>query len=139
SNVSRLQMAAFLSRSVDGVLKRGSRRASLDQFWTSQNESVLGLTTIGLNPYHPKSDGVDVWVGNQLSGTVSRVRGSDGKLLETWTGAGSAFGVLVAMGRVFATSNFASPGNLYRIDPSQPAGAVTTVSSSLGNLPYGIA
>src|SRR6185295_8060599 len=31
--VSRLQMAAFLSRSVDGVLKRGSRRAALDQFW----------------------------------------------------------------------------------------------------------
>src|SRR5215471_13604816 len=28
-NVTRLQMAAFLSRSVDGVLKRGSRRAAL--------------------------------------------------------------------------------------------------------------
>jgi hypothetical protein len=27
SNVSRLQMAAFLSRSVDGLLKRGSSRA----------------------------------------------------------------------------------------------------------------
>src|SRR5262249_26820548 len=33
-NVTRLQMAAFLSRSVDGVLKRGSRRAALNQFWT---------------------------------------------------------------------------------------------------------
>src|SRR5580765_8224385 len=32
-NVSRLQMAAFLSRSVDGLLRRGSRRAALDQFW----------------------------------------------------------------------------------------------------------
>src|SRR5262249_52926167 len=30
SNVSRLQMAAFLSRTVDGVLKRGSRRAILN-------------------------------------------------------------------------------------------------------------
>src|SRR5262249_47637964 len=39
SNVSRLQMAAFLSRTVDGVLKRGSRRAILDQFWTTQNST----------------------------------------------------------------------------------------------------
>ena len=30
ANVNRLQMAAFLSRTVDGVLKRGSRRAALD-------------------------------------------------------------------------------------------------------------
>src|SRR5215470_10066742 len=32
-NVSRLQMAAFLSRSVDGALKRSSRRAALRQYW----------------------------------------------------------------------------------------------------------
>src|SRR6476661_6385234 len=32
--VSRLQMAAFLSRTVDGVLQRGSRRAALNRFWT---------------------------------------------------------------------------------------------------------
>src|SRR5215475_4281875 len=50
SNVSRLQMAAFLSRTVDGALKRGSRRAVLDQFWTPQTSSVLGLTTIGPQP-----------------------------------------------------------------------------------------
>src|SRR6185295_11467818 len=34
--VSRLQMAAFLSRSVDRLLSRGSRRAALEQFWTTQ-------------------------------------------------------------------------------------------------------
>jgi len=50
SNVSRLQMAAFLSRTVDGALKRGSRRAALDQFWTTQNSTVMGLTTVGLDP-----------------------------------------------------------------------------------------
>jgi hypothetical protein len=42
SNVSRLQMAAFLSRTVDGALRRGSRRAALDQFWTAKNANVLG-------------------------------------------------------------------------------------------------
>src|SRR6202048_1133756 len=41
SNVNRLQMAAFLSRSVDGVLKRGGRRAALGQFWTTQDSTVI--------------------------------------------------------------------------------------------------
>src|SRR6187397_457368 len=36
ANVSRLQMAAFLSRTVDRTLQRGSRRAALNQFWASR-------------------------------------------------------------------------------------------------------
>jgi hypothetical protein len=137
SNVSRLQMAAFLSRTVDGVLKRGSRRAALDQFWTSQNDTVLGLTTVGTGPQLLKSDGADVWVANFSSSSVSRVRASDEKVLETWTGATGATGVLVAMGRTLATG-FSSPGRLYQIDPGQAAGAVTTVASNLGSSPLGI-
>src|SRR6266540_5277425 len=62
ANVTRLQMAAFLSRTVDGVLRRGSRRAALDQNWTSQNATVLGLTTVGSNPQFLKSDGAAIWV-----------------------------------------------------------------------------
>jgi hypothetical protein len=115
-----------------------SRRAALDQFWTTQNDTVLGLTTVGGTPNLLKSDGADVWLAN-LNGTVLRVRASDGKLLETWTGATSnAAGVLVAMGRILVTGE-TSPGKLYMIDPSQAAGAVTTVASNLGINPYGIA
>jgi hypothetical protein len=69
---------------VDGVLKRGGRRASLDQFWTTQGAVNLGLTAVGSVPYLVKSDGADIRVANFAGGTVSRVRGSDGKLLETW-------------------------------------------------------
>jgi hypothetical protein len=138
SPVTRLQMAAFLSRTVDRVLLRGSRRAALDQFWTTQNDTVLGLTTVGSGPRFLKSDGADIWVANISGNSISRVRASDGKLLETWTGAGSALGVLMAMGRILVTGN-TSPGNLYMIDPSQAAGAVTTVASNLGNGPVGIA
>ena len=137
SNVNRLQMAAFLSRSVDGVLKRGSRRIALDQFWTPQNDTVLGLTTVGSNPTIPRSDGLDIWVPNFLGNTVSRVHGSDGQLLQTWTGATSAWAVLVAMGRVFVTAA-ATPGSLYRIDPGQPPGSVTTVATNVGSEPRGI-
>src|SRR5262249_12072804 len=126
SNVSRLQMAAFLSRTVDSALKRGSRRAALDQYWTPKNSDVLGITTVGTGPFLPASDGGDVWVATSTGNSVSRVRASDGKLLETWTGATSPSAVLVAMGRVIVTSG---SGNLYSIDPAQPAGAVTTVAS----------
>ncbi|HKF44351.1 MAG TPA: S-layer homology domain-containing protein [Thermoanaerobaculia bacterium] len=136
SNVTRLQMAAFLSRSVDVVLKRGSQRAAIGRFWSSKGPDVLGLTTVGGNPYLCACDGADVWVANHASGTVSRVRGSDGKLLETWTGAPGAWGVHVAMGRVFVTG--ADAARLYAIDPSQPAGAVTIVSTAIGSVPQGV-
>ena len=77
-------------------------------------------------------------MANLNGSSVSRVRGSDGKVLETWTGAGNAFGVLVAMGRIFVTG-FTNPGNLYRIDPVQNAGAVMTVASTLGSGSLGVA
>jgi hypothetical protein len=137
-NVTRLQMAAFLSRSVDGTLRRGSRRAALGRFWNLQTTTFFDVTTVGLVPEYPASDGSDVWVPSQSGGTVARVRASDGKLLETWTGAGSALVALSALGNIFVTSNVA-PGNLYRIDPKQAAGAVTTVASNVGNYPNQLA
>ncbi|HKF45424.1 MAG TPA: S-layer homology domain-containing protein [Thermoanaerobaculia bacterium] len=137
SNVSRLQMATFLSRTVDGVLKRGSRKAALNQYWATQNVTALGLTTAATTPRSVVSDGADLWVACQTSGTVARIRASDGRLLETWTGATSAYGVLSAMGRVVVVGN-TNPGRLYAIDPTLPAGAVTTVATNLGFPAIGI-
>ena len=138
SSVSRLQMAAFLSRSVDGVLKRGGRRAALDQFWTPQVALSLGTTTVGSAPLAVRSDGLDVWVANFGGSSITRVRGNDGRVLETWTGAAGAAGVAIAIGKVFVSGQ-SNPGQLYRIDPGQSAGAVTTVASNLGGSPQGIA
>jgi hypothetical protein len=135
-NVPRDQMAAFITRTQDSALRRGSRRAALNQ-WDQGVFSTGGSTTVGVTPLLVASDGEDLWVANQTSGTVSRVHGSDGRLLDSWTGATSATGVLVARGRVFVTGN-SSPGMLYRIDPGQAAGAVTVVSSNLGNFPRGV-
>lgn len=134
--VPREQMAAFVTRTLDQSLTRGSQRAALDQFWTTKTASNLALTTLGSNPTLAKSDGAALWVANGNS--VSRVRTSDGKLLETWTGAASAYGVLVAMGKVFITGS-TDPGSLYQIDPTQAPGAVTTLTSGLGSFPEGIA
>jgi DNA-binding beta-propeller fold protein YncE len=99
----------------------------------------MGLTTVGTNPQNVKSDGADIWVTNFTSGTVSRVRASDGKKLDDWTGATMAEGVLVAMGRVFITGETTPAGHLYMIDPTGAAGAVTTLASNLGDSPIGIA
>ena len=130
--VTRAQMAVFIAKSFDQALRRSSRRAALGQWWTPQNEQAMGLTSVGAGPQGVASDGTDNWVANQFpSHMVSRVRAGDGRVLETWTGATRATSLVVAMGRVAIVGD-TNPGNLYVIDPAQPAGAVTTAADSLG-------
>lgn len=138
ASVPREQMAAFVTRTLDQSVKRSGKRAALQQFWTIQGPNNLALTTVGSDPLGVQSDGADLWVANNGSETVSRVRGSDGKLLEVWTGATGAAFVLSAMGKVFVTGQ-TDPGKLFEIDPAQAPGAVITVTSALGSVPIGIA
>jgi hypothetical protein len=135
--VSRLQMAAFLARTVDRVLLRGSRRAALEQFWTPMATTSLRRTALGWSPRFVKSDGTDLWVADAADDRLPAC-GDRRPLVEVWTGAGNATGLLVAIGRVYAANNV-SPGNLYEIDPSQAAGAVTTISTGLGANPRSLA
>jgi hypothetical protein len=139
-NVTREQMAAFLGRTLDTGLQRGSQRAALDQFWTTtpHYDLDLGTTDLGGNPFLTRSDGFHVWVAD-ISGNVYRVRASDGTLVATYTGTTDAYGVLCAMGKVFVTADSSPTGSLYMIDPSAAAGAVTTVTSALGPLTTAIA
>jgi hypothetical protein len=136
--VTREQMAAFITRTMDQSLKRGSRRAVAKKWFTPQDANSLTLTTVGSTPLQVEFDGTDLWVANFISATVSRVRPSDGKLLDTWTGAIGTYALVAAMGRIFIIGQ-TNPGSLYMIDPTQPAGAVTTLTSSLGAFPIGIA
>jgi hypothetical protein len=137
--VTREQMAAFTTRTLDQSLKRGSQRAVAKKWWTP-DVSGLASITMGSNPTQVEFDGTDLWVANRGTTTVMRVRPSDGKILGTWTGATVPHAIVAAMGRIFVAAGPSStPGSLYMIDPSQPPGAVTTVTSSLGELPQGIA
>lgn len=136
TNVTRDQMAAFVTRTLDQSLKRGSRRAALNQNWTTQTSSNLGLTTVGSNPLRVQTDGTDLWVIN--SNTVSRVRASDGRLLETWSGANGSSAVLCAMGKVFLSVR-GNPGRLFQINPTQTASGVALSSALLGSDPIAIA
>lgn len=134
--VTREQMAAFVTRTQDSALRRGSRRAALNQ-WGTTHFSTDATTTVGVSPKFVQSDGVDIWVANNGFGTVSRVRASDGRLLDTWIGATGAFGVVVAQGRIFVSS-FTNPGQLYKIDPTQPPGTSLSPFASLPGFPEGI-
>lgn len=141
ATVTRDQMAAFITRTLDQSLLRGNRRAALDQWWTQMpqyDKSSLGLVSVGTQPDFVAFDGADLWVTNQQDNTVSRIKASDGSVLGTWTGATTAVAVIPAMGRIFVTGSN-NPGDLYMIDPTASPGAVTTLASNLGNQPYGIA
>src|SRR5687768_15722351 len=83
-NVTREQMAAFITRTMDQSLKRGSRRAVAKKWWTPQDANSLTLTDVGNEPNQVEFDGTDLWVANYNSGSVMRIRPSDEKLLDTW-------------------------------------------------------
>lgn len=136
--VPREQMAAFVSRTLDQSLKRGNRRVVTRKWWVPQDANSLTLTNVGTTPQQVEFDGTDLWVANSSTSNVMRIRASDGKLLDTWTGATNADSIISAMGRIFVTG-FGTPGRLYMIDTTQPVGAVTQMSSTLGNTPRGIA
>jgi len=139
SSVTRLQMAAFLSRSVDGVMKRRGRKVLTDKYWNPQNDTVLGVTTLGVfGPAAIRFDGSDLWVAIPQANSVTRVRASDAKILENWTGMTNPSAIQVALGRILVTGR-TSPGALYMLDPAAPAGAATVVASNLGENPNSIA
>ncbi len=137
--VTRGQSAVFVSKGVNQEIMRSSRRAALGQWWTTlpHFDIGLGVTDVGDQPFGLAADGADVWVANG-GGTVSRVRASDGKLLDTWTGGVGTRAVLVAMGRVLVLGGGLGTGILYSIDPAQ-AGSVLAAVAETGIAPTSIA
>jgi hypothetical protein len=135
--VPREQMAAFITRTQDSALKRGSRRAAAGQWATPQDAAVLNITYTFDGPMFNCSDGEDIWVANFVGDTVTRIHASDGRSLGNWTGANAAHNTIAAAGFIYVVGR-ENPGKLYRIDPSQAPGAVTLMGNSLGSLPVSI-
>ncbi len=141
ATVTRGQAAVFVSKGVNQAIARSSRRAALGQWWTTRSSSAVAYTTgVGPLPFGLQSDGTDVWVAD-VSGTVSRIKASDGRVLESWTGPNGGLAcVLVAAGKVWVTAyGDGVTGTLYSLDPKQPPGLLTVESSSIGVGPNGLA
>ena len=141
ATVSREQMAAFVTRTLDRSVSRGNRRSQLQQFWNGvpRWEYGYGLTTTGDTPGFLQSDGTDVWVPHAGDGSVTRVRASDGNLIGVWTGAAKANALVVALGQIFVVGG-TDPGSLYWFSAkSASPGTVLNVVNSLGPTPTGIA
>jgi hypothetical protein len=129
--VPREQMAAFVTRTLDQGLRRGSRRAALGQWATPSSVPFTGKTSVGVNPIGVEADGADIWVANFVGDTVSQVQASNGRLIGTWTGAVGADQLVIARGRVFVTGRLSPQARLYVIDPQQPPGVVATLTNTL--------
>src|ERR1041384_4569077 len=77
--VPRGQMAAFITRTQDSILRRGSLRAALNMWATPKTVGSGAITGVGCFPTDVASDGVDLWVANPQHngfcgvGTVSRI------------------------------------------------------------------
>lgn len=134
--VPREQMAAFITRTHDSAIKRSNRRAALEQWWTSSHDALRSADIgSGNAPHNIVCDGADLWVASSVSGTVSRVRASDGRLLQTWTGATNAESVIACAGRIFVTGA-SNPGKIYAINPeSVNGGTVTEFEPNIGASP----
>jgi len=77
--VTRGQMAVFLARTEDLALKRGSRRAALNQWWTPQATWFLRKVGRRLYPFDVVCNDDELVVVNN-SGSVSLVRASHGTI-----------------------------------------------------------
>jgi DNA-binding beta-propeller fold protein YncE len=137
ADVTREQMAAFITRTQDSALKRGSRRAAAGQWFTPQHAGVLNTTPLGSDPALNCFDGEDIWAANFSSNNITRVHASDGRVLGTWTGANHAHNTIAAAGFIYVTGA-EIPGRIYRIDPTLAPGAVTEVEGNVGDGPRSI-
>jgi hypothetical protein len=134
--VTREQMAAFVSRTLEQSIRRNNLRAVTKKWYLPRDLTGITLTVVDSQPDALEFDGTDIWVANVA--TIQRLRTSDGQILQTFTEVTSVQELVAAGGRIFATGD-GNPGRLYFIDPTAGAGPVSTLLNNLPANPTGIA
>src|SRR5262249_36090279 len=124
--LTRGQGAVFVAKGLNQALARSSRRAALGQWWNSSSVDRLGSMPLPDSPGLIAADGQDLWCA--AGNAVLRISASDAHVLETWD-IPTAYGVQVAMGRIFVTSG--DNTSLFMIDPSQAPQPPPVVTSQL--------
>jgi len=127
-SVQRDQMAAFITRTQDSALRRGSRRAALGQWAIQESLTFINNNTfeggnvslVAPDPRQVKSDGQNLWIAAHDDHSVRCIRASDGQ--EVWgIGLNSApSAILVARGVVWVTDD-SNPATLYAVTTNHNA------------------
>ena len=127
-------MAAFLSRTVDGVLLRGGRRAALDQFWTPQAPIEPGRNgPLQQSALHAIRRNGRLGPDGRRERRPAGPAVADGRVLGTWTGVGNTNFVLVAMGRIFGSGARRRPGSSTGSTRARPPTAATILACNLAD------
>ncbi len=142
ANVTREQMAAFITRTMDQSLKRGSKRAAIGKWWTAKDPSLQVTPTLSADtgPQLIASVGHAVWVAYSGSGSVSRhniYAKEPQEEVRSWTDAPNAHSILVDGLRAYIVSNEPT-GRLYLIDPQPGFSAAFLINSDVGPAPFGL-
>jgi hypothetical protein len=138
ATVTREQMAAFVSRTLEQSIRRNNPRAAAKKWYLPPDPTGITLATVGDAPQSVEFDGTDIWVANNFGDTIQRFRTGDGQLLQTFTSANAVNSLVAVRGRIFATGA-TNPGRLYFIDPLPGPGPVSILLSNLPANPSGIA
>ena len=144
ADVTREQMAAFVTRTLDQSINRGGRRTALNQRWSPKSFRAMFGTDFLNRIHRVQSDGEDLWVST--NGSLRRVHGQTGAVLSSSplpTGV-QGRGVLVGLNLVFVAGYIPPgtlPGKLYYVSPGadNPPALEYSTSSPLPVLLDGLA
>ncbi len=135
--VTREQMAAFTTRTLDQSVKRGNPRAALGQWSLNKSAFMLGTFTGSHNPQFLACDGLTVWASNTESNTVSRVDIRTGQLICQLSGIPSPEQIVIVSGRVYIAS-FQSPGKIFLANITDTTNGAISSLFTVGPNPVGI-
>jgi DNA-binding beta-propeller fold protein YncE len=138
ANVTREQMAAFVSRTLEQSVKRGNPRAALGEWWTNQVRRRVSTETGFPNPRFLACDGDTVWVSNTEGNSMSRIDIKTGALICNVFGILSPQRIVIVSGYVYVVS-YQSPGKIHLADMKDVTDVtVGEIYSNLGPNPVGI-
>ena len=138
ADVTREQMAAFVSRTLEQSVKRGHSRAARGEWWTNKASNFrLGTFTGEHDPQFLACDGYTVWASNSGSNTVSRIDIKTGARICTFTNILTP-GQIVIVSGYFLVTSFQSPGKIYRASIQHTFDGPIGTLGNVGPNPIGI-